>query len=70
MYDYREFMVILTSKNVTLRYKQAYIGFARAVLKPLMLAAIFILLRSFADIDSGDIPYLLLTLTSSSVKTA
>ena len=59
--EYRELMIVLAWKNISLRYKQAYMGIAWAVLKPLMLMLIFTLVRSFVGIDSGDIPYPILT---------
>ena len=58
---YRELMLTLAWKNIAIRYKQAYLGIAWAVLKPLMLMLIFTLVRSFVGIDSGDIPYPILT---------
>lgn len=59
--EYRELIAVLSWKSITLRYKQAYLGIAWAVLKPLMLVAIFTVVRSFIGIDSGNIPYPLLT---------
>jgi len=61
LYDYRELMAVLAWKNVTLRYKQAYLGIAWAILKPVTLMLIFTLVKSFVGIDSGDIPYPILT---------
>ncbi|NOT68500.1 MAG: ABC transporter permease [Methylophilaceae bacterium] len=61
IYDYRELMAVLAWKNIVMRYKQAYLGIAWAVIKPLMLVLIFSLVRSFVGIDSGKIPYPLLT---------
>lgn len=55
--DHRELIVALAWKNISLRYKQAYLGIAWAVLRPLMLMGIFVLLRAFVDIDSGAVPY-------------
>ena len=57
LYDYRELMATLAWKNVTLRYKQAYLGIAWAILKPVMLMLIFTLVKSFVGIESGEIPY-------------
>ena len=37
--DYRELIAALAWKNVTVRYKQAYLGIVWAVLKPLTLTA-------------------------------
>src|SRR3569833_1237788 len=58
---YRELMLALAWKNITVRYKQAYLGITWAILKPLMLVLIFTLVKSFVGIDSGDIPYPVLT---------
>jgi len=54
---YRELILVLAWKNIAVRYKQAYMGLAWAVLKPLMLMLIFTLVKSFVGIESGDIPY-------------
>lgn len=59
--SYRELIVVLAWKNITLRYKQAYLGIAWGILKPVVLMLIFVLVRSFVGIESGDIPYPLLT---------
>ncbi|KAF0102850.1 MAG: ABC-type polysaccharide/polyol phosphate export systems permease [bacterium] len=61
LYDYRELMFTLAWKNIALRYKQAYLGIAWAIVKPLMLMLIFTLVRSFVGIDSGSVPYPVLT---------
>lgn len=55
--DYRELIIALAWKNISLRYKQAYLGIAWAILRPLMLMSIFVLLRAFVDINSGSVPY-------------
>ena len=59
--QYRELIAVLAWKNITLRYKQAYLGIAWAVLKPITLVAIFTIVRSFIGIDSGNVPYPILT---------
>ncbi|MEQ1836227.1 MAG: ABC transporter permease [Candidatus Nitrotoga sp.] len=59
--EYHELMTVLAWKNITLRYKQAYLGIAWAIVKPLILMLIFTLVKSFVGIDSGNIPYPLLT---------
>ncbi len=61
LYDYRELMATLAWKNIALRYKQAYLGILWAILKPITLMLIFTLVRSFIGIDSGNIPYPILT---------
>ena len=57
LYDYRELIRVLAWKNITLRYKQAYLGIAWAIVKPVTLMLIFTLVRSFVGIESGDVPY-------------
>ncbi len=61
LYEYRELVATLAWKNIALRYKQAYLGIAWAVIKPVTLMLIFTLVRSFVGIDSGSIPYPVLT---------
>jgi len=58
---YHELVSILAWKVIAVRYKQAYLGFLWVMLKPLVLLLIFILVRSIVGIDSGSIPYPLLT---------
>lgn len=58
---YRELIVALAWKNISVRYKQAYLGILWAILKPLMLVFIFTIVRSFVGIDTGSIPYPVLT---------
>jgi lipopolysaccharide transport system permease protein len=55
--EHRELILALAWKNVSLRYKQAYLGIAWAVVRPLLLMAMFVLLRAIIGIDSGGIPY-------------
>ena len=57
LYDYHELMATLAWKSITLRYKQAYLGIAWAIIKPVTLMLIFTLVKSFVGIKSGDIPY-------------
>lgn len=59
--EYRELLLTLAWKNIAVRYKQAYLGVAWAILKPFMLMLIFTLVKTFVGIDSGDIPYPVLT---------
>ena len=59
--DYRELIWALAWKNIIVRYKQAYLGLGWAVLRPVMLMLIFSLVRAFVEIDSGQIPYPILT---------
>ena len=61
LYQYRDLLRVLVWKNVTLRYKQSQLGVLWLVMRPLMLVGIFMVVRSFVGIDSGAIPYALLT---------
>jgi lipopolysaccharide transport system permease protein len=61
LYQYHELITALAWKNIVLRYKQAYLGILWAVLKPIMLMLIFTLVRSFVGIETGNIPYPILT---------
>lgn len=61
LYQYRELIYALVWKNIVIRYKQSYLGVLWAVLKPIMLMLIFTLVRSFVGIETGDIPYPILT---------
>lgn len=58
---YRELMAVLAWKNIAMRYKQAYLGISWAVIKPITLMLIFTVVKSFVGIDSGNIPYPILT---------
>lgn len=55
-----ELLIAIAWKSVALRYKQAYFGVVWVALKPVIMVLIFMLLRSFVGIDSGDLPYPLL----------
>ena len=61
LYDYRELLFTLAWKSIAVRYKQAYLGIVWAVIKPVTLMLIFTLVKSFVGIDSGSIPYPILT---------
>jgi lipopolysaccharide transport system permease protein len=61
LYNYRELIAALVWKNIVIRYKQSYLGILWAVLKPIMLMLIFTLVRSFVGIDTGNIPYPIMT---------
>jgi len=55
--QYRELIAVLVWKNITVRYKQAYLGIGWAILKPLVLMLVFTVIRSFIGIPSGNVPY-------------
>ncbi len=58
---YHELIEVLAWKSILVRYKQAYFGLAWSVLKPLCLLFIFVLVKGFVGIESGPIPYPILT---------
>lgn len=58
---YRELLVILAWKNIVVRYKQAYFGLLWSILKPILLVIIFSVVKSFVGINTGAIPYVVLT---------
>ena len=55
--DHRDLIAVLAWRNITVRYKQAYLGMGWAILKPLTLMLVFTLVRSFVGIPSGNVPY-------------
>jgi lipopolysaccharide transport system permease protein len=61
IWQYRELLWTLVWKEIVVRYKQAYMGVAWTVLKPVMLMLVFTLMRGFIGIESGPIPYPVLT---------
>ena len=61
IYDYKGLLAVLVWKNVTLRYKQSYLGFCWAILKPLLLMLMFTVVRSFVGIETAGVPYPILT---------
>jgi len=65
--DYRELIAALARKNITISYKQAFLGILWGVPRPLILTCIFVVLRSFMGINRGAVPYPLLTLTALSI---
>ncbi len=64
IFRYRELLWTLVWKEILVRYKQAYLGVAWTLLKPVMLMLVFTLMRSFIGIDSGSVPYPVLTFTA------
>lgn len=64
VWKFRELVWTLAWKEIIVRYKQAYMGTAWTILKPVMLMLVFTLMRSFIGIDSGGVPYPVLTFTA------
>jgi len=58
LWHYRELLYILAWRDVMVRYKQAVLGVAWAVLQPLVMMGIFTLLFDrIASVPTGDVPY-------------
>lgn len=64
LWRYRELLVFLTIRDISVRYKQTIIGVAWAVIRPVLTAAILVVIFSrVAGLDSGDVPYSLMVLS-------
>src|SRR4051794_21850967 len=58
LWHYRDLLYILAWRDVKVRYKQAVLGAAWAVLQPLVMMVIFTLLLSrIANVPTGGVPY-------------
>jgi len=58
LWHYRDLLYILAWRDVKVRYKQAVLGAAWAVVQPLIMMGVFTLLFSkIADVDTGGVPY-------------
>jgi len=56
-FDYRELLVRITARDLTLRYKQTLMGFGWAIFMPLLNTAIFsVVFTRVAPLDTG-VPY-------------
>lgn len=60
LWHFRDLLVILTMRDVKLRYKQTALGVIWVILQPLIASLIFaIIFGRFANLPSNGIPYLL-----------
>lgn len=57
LWQTRELLWTLTERELRARYKQAFLGFAWAVVTPLVLMVVFTLFKQVVDIDTGRVPY-------------
>jgi lipopolysaccharide transport system permease protein len=58
LWDYRELLYFLTWRDIKVRYKQAALGIAWAIIQPLMTMVIFtVIFGHLAKIPSDGIPY-------------
>ena len=65
LWEYRELLYFLTWREVKVRYKQTLLGFAWAVLQPLMMMVVFTLFfGNLAKVPSEGVPYPLFNYTA------
>lgn len=66
LWSYRELFLFLAWRNVLIRYKQTYLGFAWAVLQPLliMLSLVFVFAK-MADVDFRGAPPVIVILSAT-----
>lgn len=59
IWNFRDLLLVLTQRDVKLRYKQTWLGIFWVVLQPLIAALIFaFVFGRVANLQSGDVPYL------------
>jgi lipopolysaccharide transport system permease protein len=62
LWSYRELLMALAWRDVSIRYKQSIVGFGWAIIQPVMMTIIFtIIFGRFAKLPSEGIPYPLFT---------
>ena len=65
LWDYRELLFFLTWRNVLVRYKQAVLGIAWAVIQPVMTMVVFtVIFGRLAGLSSDGAPYPLFSLAA------
>ncbi len=63
LWRYRELMLLLTWRDILVRYKQTVIGILWALIRPVLTVTIFALVFGrFAKLDAGGPPYVLVVL--------
>lgn len=64
LYHYRDLLVMLAYRDYRVRYAQTVLGFAWALIQPLLTLIIFILVFDKAvKVDTGEIPYAVFAMT-------
>ena len=64
IWRYRDLLFLLVWRDVSARYRQSVIGYGWAIVKPVMMTAIFtVSFGMFLQVKTGKIPYALFTLT-------
>lgn len=58
LWSYRELLRVLTERDIRVRYKQTVLGFAWAIIQPVMMMVVFsIFFGAFAKMPSDGLPY-------------
>src|SRR5262245_11425189 len=58
LYAYRELLLVLTMRDVRVRYKQTILGFGWAIIQPVMMMVVFsIFFGRLANLPSDNYPY-------------
>jgi len=58
VWRYRELVFFLTWRDILVRYKQAVLGFAWAILQPVITIVVFtVIFGGFLHVSSGSVPY-------------
>ena len=63
LYTHRELLQTLWHREITVRYKQSFLGLAWTILRPVIYMLVFVLIKKSGviHIDSGNIPYAIFT---------
>lgn len=59
LWEFRELTLTLAERDLRVRYKQAVLGIAWAVITPVVLMVAFLLVNRFAKVNTGGVPYVL-----------
>lgn len=63
LWRYRELLLFLAKRDIAVRYKQAFIGIAWAVIRPVVMMLTFaFVFRAVAGLSVGDTPYFIFVL--------
>ncbi len=57
LYEKRDLLAAIVSRNLKVRYKQSVLGFLWAFLQPVIYTALLVMVQRFTHIQSDDIPY-------------
>jgi lipopolysaccharide transport system permease protein len=71
LWQFRDLLIVLASRDVKLRYRQTLLGIAWVIFQPLLAAGIFTLVFGvIAKLPGGGVPYFLLAYTGQLAWTA